>query len=228
MTSVDSPAYRVSALATALVRMWRAWAVIVVVSVVNAAIQVLLVLAGADDARTPLVWALATLSLLAMVLSFGLVCRALLDSLDSRGRVTLSQALIRATGRRFPALVGWSLALVGLATLGLLVYVVPGLVVLALFPYLLIAVVDGRARPVAVNFRTIAARWGRWLVTVVVVGAIAFAIWLAAALDTFFLRTAPGLFVGWILIGIIASWTTCAWALIYRAVNPATSPDPAT
>ncbi|MFM9134309.1 MAG: hypothetical protein ACKOT0_02545 [bacterium] len=217
-TAVPTPTYRVSALATALVRMWRAWSVILLVSLADAIIQVALVLAARSATSYAVFLLLAAVSYLGLVLSFGLVCRALLDSLD--GRPVALRELMRETGRRFPALLAWSLAIVALATLGLLLYVVPGLIVLALFPYLLIAVVDAKANPLAVNFRTIAARWGRWIITAVIVGVIAFGIWLAAALDTFFLRTMPGLLAAWVLIGLVASWVICAWLLIYRGVNP--------
>lgn len=217
-TSVAAPTYRISALATALVRMWRSWSAILLVSLANAIVQVALVLAAQSTTSYAVFVVLAAVSYLGLVLSFGLVCRALLRSLD--GPPADARELLRETGRRFPALLAWSVAIVAIATLGLLLYVVPGLILLALFPYLLIAVIDGRANPLAVNFRTIAARWGRWIITAVIVGIIAFGVWLGAALDTFFLRTVPGLLVGWILIGLLASWVTCAWLLIYRAVNP--------
>ncbi len=108
-----------------------------------------------------------------------------------------------------------------LVTVGLSLYVVPGLIVLAVTPYLLLAVVDGRSRPLVVNFRVIGARWWRWAITVVVMAVLCLVLWLLALIDGFFVGGPLGSFVGWLGLGLVASWFVCTWALLYRTVLPA-------
>lgn len=217
--SVDTtsrPLYRFTLLGTALVKMWRAWAVIVPVVLVNALVQALLVLPNVNPGLSPAFILLALVSLIVLIVAFGIVAAALL--LASTGRTTPREAIERARARLLP-LLAWSIGLLVVALIGLMAFVIPGLVVLALTPFLLLAVLDGKASPLAVNFRTIGARWGRWLVTVIVMGIVSFIVWLLSALDGFFVTGAPGALIGWILIGFVASWFTCAWALLYRTVN---------
>jgi hypothetical protein len=133
--------------------------------------------------------------------------------------VSSGAAVDTLRARTWP-LLAWSLGLVLVAILGFSLFVVPGFVVLALTPYLLLAVIDGSRNPVAANFRTIGARWGRWLVTVVLMGVICFVMWFLSALDGFFVTGAPGAIIAWLVLGLVSAWFTCAWALVYRSVNP--------
>lgn len=209
--------YRVSVLATGLARMWRAWRVLLPVVIINALVQGLLLLPGLQPYLTIPFILVSLLSFLVLVASFGLVAAAMLQAVE--GSVSVSEAASTLRSRALP-LLAWSLALVLVATLAFALFVVPGFIVLALTPYLLLAVVDGRRNPVAVNFRTIAARWGRWLVTVVVMGVLCFGLWFLSALDGFFVTGAPGAIIAWLALGFVSAWFICAWALIYRSVNP--------
>lgn len=220
MTAVDSapqrPLYRVSALLTGLVRMWRAWAVVVPVIVANALLQGLLLLPGLTPALEPAFVAVAILSFLVLVASFCLVATALLEA--TTGPVDW-RSVYRRSWRRFPPLLLWSLVLLVAVLLGLVLYIIPGFVILALFPYLLLAAVDGRSNPPVVNFRTIRARVGRWIVTVIGSAIILFVAWLFSLQD-FFIAGSPAAVYEWLFQGFIASWLTCAWALVYRTANP--------
>lgn len=209
--------YRVSVLATGLAHMWRAWRVLLPVVIINALVQGLLLLPGLQPYLTIPFILVSLLSFLVLVASFGLVAAAMLQAVE--GSVSVSEAASTLRSRALP-LLAWSLALVLVATLAFALFVVPGFIVLALTPYLLLAVVDGRRNPVAVNFRTIAARWGRWLVTVVVMGVLCFGLWFLSALDGFFVTGAPGAIIAWLALGFVSAWFICAWALIYRSVNP--------
>lgn len=209
--------YRVSVLATGLARMWRAWRVLLPVVIINALVQGLLLLPGLQPYLTIPFILVSLLSFIVLVASFGLVAAAMLQAVE--GSVSVSEAASTLRSRALP-LLAWSLALVLVATLAFALFVVPGFIVLALTPYLLLAVVDGRRNPVAVNFRTIAARWGRWLVTVVVMGVLCFGLWFLSALDGFFVTGAPGAIIAWLALGFVSAWFICAWALIYRSVNP--------
>ena len=208
--------YRVSVLATGFARMWRAWRVLLPVVVVNALAQGILLLSGVLPYLTIVFVLTALLSFVILVASFGLIAAAMLQAVE--GPVSAGAAIDTLRDRTWP-LLAWSLGLVLVAIAGFAIYVVPGFIVLALTPYLLLAVVDGQRNPIAVNFRTIGARWGRWLITVVVMGVICFIMWFLSALDGFFVTGAPGAIIAWLVLGLVSAWFTCAWSLIYRSVN---------
>jgi hypothetical protein len=208
--------YRVSVLATGFARMWRAWRVLLPVVVVNALAQGILLLSGVLPYLTIVFVLTALLSFVILVASFGLIAAAMLQAVE--GPVSAGAAIDTLRDRTWP-LLAWSLGLVLVAIAGFAIYVVPGLIVLALTPYLLLAVVDGQRNPIAVNFRTIGARWGRWLITVAIMGAICFIMWFLSALDGFFVTGAPGAIIAWLVLGLVSAWFTCAWSLIYRSVN---------
>ena len=209
--------YRVSVLITGFARMWRAWRVLLPVVIVNAVVQGILLLSGVLPYLTVVFVLTALLSFVILVASFGLIAAAMLQAVE--GPVSAGAAIDTLRARTWP-LLAWSLGLVLVAIAGFALYVVPGFIVLALTPYLLLAVVDGKRNPLAVNFRTIGARWGRWLITVVLMGVICFVMWFLSALDGFFVTGAPGAMIAWLVLGLVSAWFTCAWALIYRSVNP--------
>ena len=223
MTAIDTaapatPIYRVSVLAVGFVRMWRAWKILIPVIIVNAALQALLLLPNVLPYLTVAFIIVSLLSLLILVKAYNFVAAAMLQA--AVGQVDL-RSVNANLWKRYFVLLAWSVGLLVLVLIGVSLYVVPGLIVIALAPYLLLAVVDGKRNPLAVNFKTIGARWGRWLVTVLIMGVLCFGVWFLSALNGFFITGAPGAFIGWILIGFVASWFTCAWALVYRSVNPA-------
>ena len=214
--SQQASLYRVSVLATGFARMWRAWRVLLPVVIVNAVVQGILLLSGVLPYLTIVFVLTALLSFVILVASFGLIAAAMLQAVE--GPVSAGAAIDTLRARTWP-LLAWSLGLVLVAIAGFALYVVPGFIVLALTPYLLLAVVDGKRNPLAVNFRTIGARWGRWLITVVLMGVICFVMWFLSALDGFFVTGAPGAMIAWLVLGLVSAWFTCAWALIYRSVN---------
>lgn len=207
--------YRVSVLATALLRMWRGWRILLPVVLVNALVQGALVLPGVLPYLTPAFVVVTLVSLVALAVSFTLLAATMLQA--STGPVSV-RAVLEVTRRRWLQLLAWSLGLALVVTLGLALYVLPGLVLLAITPYLLLAVVDGQPRPLAVNFAVLRARWGRWLITVVAVAVVCLVLWLLSALDGFFVTGFGGALIGWLGIGLVSSWLICAWALVYRSV----------
>ena len=215
--SQQASLYRVSVLVTGFARMWRAWRVLLPVVIVNAVVQGILLLSGVLPYLTIVFVLTALLSFVILVASFGLIAAAMLQAVQ--GPVSAGAAIDTLRARTWP-LLAWSLGLVLVAIAGFALYVVPGFIVLALTPYLLLAVVDGKRNPLAVNFRTIGARWGRWLITVVLMGVICFVMWFLSALDGFFVTGAPGAIIAWLVLGLVSAWFTCAWALVYRSVNP--------
>lgn len=213
----SAPLYRVSVLATGFARMWRAWRLLLPVVIVNALVQGILLLSGVLPYLTIVFVFTALLSFVILVASFGLIAAAMLQAAE--GPVSAGVAIDILRARTWP-LLAWSLGLVLVAIAGFALYVVPGFIVLALTPYLLLAVIDGQRNPLATNFKTIGARWGRWLITVVLMGVICFIMWFLSALDGFFVTGAPGAMIAWLVLGLVSAWFTCAWALVYRSVNP--------
>lgn len=215
--SVSPPLYRFSVLATASIRMWRAWRIVLPIALINAGIQATLLLPGFLPYFSAPFILTTLLSFVALVASLGFVTAAMLEAV--RGQVHV-QWVIRRVRERFLPLLAWSFGLVVFVTLGFSLYLIPGFVILGLTPYLLLAVVDGRSQPLRTNFVTIGARWGRWLVTIAVLAALCLVLWLLAALDGFFIGGPQGAFVAWLVLGIVSSWFICAWSLVYRSVNP--------
>lgn len=211
------PLYRVSVLATGFARMWRAWRVVLPVVVINAVVQGILLLSGVLPYLTFVFVLTALVSFVVLVASFGLIAAAMLQAVE--GPVSAGAAVESLRARTWP-LLAWSFGLALVAIAGFSLYVIPGFIILALTPYLLLAVIDGKRNPLAVNFRAIGARWGRWLITVLLMGVICFVMWFLSALDGFFVTGAPGAIIAWLVLGMVSAWFVCAWALIYRSVNP--------
>lgn len=217
MTTNAAITYRWSALARALQVSARAWRVVLPVVAVNALLQAALIAAVLHPELTVGFAILALLSYALIASSYVIVTAALLGVIDGRGEPRISWVLKGSRSRFLPAAL-WSLALVLVVTIGLSVYLIPGLVVIGLFPFLLIAVVDGRRNPVVVNFTVIRARVWRWLLTLVLLGVITGVLWLLATVNAFFITGPPGALIAWLGYGLIGTWFTAAWALIYRSV----------
>jgi len=207
--------YRVSVLATALIRMWRGWHIWIPVVVINALVQGLLVLPGVLPYPTVAFLVLALISLIVLALSFAIVAATMLQA--SSGGVSMGHVLATTRARAIP-LLAWSLGLVFVVTLALALFVLPGLVLLAITPYLLLAVVDGKRSPLVVNFQVIRARWGRWLITVIAIAVVALVVWLLSVVTGFFVAGFGGAIIGWLGLGLVSCWLICAWALVYRTV----------
>jgi hypothetical protein len=197
--------------------MWRGWQIVVPVVVVNAALQAILLMPELLPYLSLPFIVVALLSFVVLALTFGVVAATMLQAVEGPIDARRSWAVLRS---RWLALLAWSFTLVVVVTLGFALYVVPGWVIVALTPYLLLAVIDGRPRPLIVNFRTVRARWGRWLVTILALGVLCLILWLLTLVVTFFVGGPGGALIGWIVLGFVAGWFTCAWALIYRSVNP--------
>ena len=148
------------------------------------------------------------------LVAYGLLLAAALDAVT--GRAGLGAAWERLRLRFVPYLL-WSVGLLLVVMVGLALYTVPGLLVIAVTPFLLLAVMDGRPNPLAANVRALGARWGRWLVTVVIMGIVAAVLWLLTALNSFFVTGSVAAFISWLVLGLVAAWFTTAWAMVYRS-----------
>lgn len=213
--------YRISVLAYALQRMWRCWRILVPVVIVNAIIQALLVWPDVQvTAWLPLI-GLAIVSALSFMVSYGLVAAAALRVPDGTVRVGQIAPALRASALRYSL---WALALFVVTVVGLAVFVIPGVVVLAITPFVLLAVIDGQRNPLATNFRVIGQQFWRWLsVTMFCTALIGVGTFLVG-LTNFFVRGPAAAFAVWIVAGFVLSWFVTAWGLIYRRANHADGP----
>jgi hypothetical protein len=206
--------YRISAMASGLVRMWRGWSVIVPVVIVNALLQALLVWPDATPMIDSSAILYAVVSGLVFLASYGLVAATALHVADGRVGWRQAAGVLRQHG---PRVTLWAVGLGLVAALGFAVYTVPGLVVLALTPFLLLAALDGQRNPLAANFRTIGRRFWRWLGTTIITGVVVIVGALGSGLFTFFTRGSFASLVVWFVAGLVLAWFTTAWALIYRS-----------
>ena len=111
----------------------------------------------------------------------------------------------------------WAIVWLLAVSVGLALNTVPGLVVAALTPFLLLAALDGQGNPLVRNLRTVGRRFWRWLLTVVVIGVVLFVSDIGAGLFTFFIRNPLASLAVWLGGGLAIAWFTTAWALIYRS-----------
>lgn len=227
----DVRLYRVSALASGFVRMWRGWRVIVPVVIANAVVQALLVWPPFTYDAGWWTIAAAVLSAFTFGVSFGLVASTALHVVD--GPVSWPQATATLRGNLASYAV-WTVAWLLVVSVGLALNTVPGLLVAALTPFLLLAALDGHRNALGRNLRTLGRRFWRWLLTVVIIGIVLFVSDVSAGLFTFFTRNPLASLAAWLLGGVVLAWLTTAWALIYRSAwappeeqsEPETEPTP--
>lgn len=184
------------------------WKVAIPVVVINALIQPLLLIADPTPALTWAIWPLAVVSLLAVVVSVILIVAAI--SLQSNREFTWGDLLARLKSRIIPMLaytIGWLLVLL----LGFSLWIVPGLVILAITPYLLIAVLEGSGNPIKSNFRAIRAGISRWLFLLVASALLIGLSWVGSALLAFFFPPFLGGFLTWLIFGFIGAFVVKMW-----------------
>ena len=211
--------YRVSALASGFVRMWRGWQVIVPVVLVNAVLQALLVWPDA----TPMIDALAVVLALAsgfvLLVAYGLVAATALKVPDGHVGWPLAVTTLRGSAPRYTL---WAILRALAIAIGLAIFTLPGLVVMAVTPFLVLAAIDGPGNPLVANFRTIGRRFWRWLVTALITTGALVVGSLLSGVFTFFTRNPLAAFVAWIVAGLVIAWFTTAWALVYRSARDET------
>ncbi len=214
--------YRVSALGSAAVRMWRGWTVIVPVVVINAVLQALLIWPDPVPGQGTWPIVLAVLDAIVFLIAYGLISATALHVAEGKVGWPRALATLRAQASRYAI---WAVALTLAAVVARAFYTLPVLLVLALTPFLLLAVLDGQRNPVAANFGTIGRRFWRWLVTVVIAGLVLVVGSVGSGLFTFFTRGPLAALVVWLVTGVVVAWITTAFALIYR--NEPASEEPA-
>ena len=213
--SAGSPRrYGRSVLFSALRSVARGWQQFVVVVALNAVAQSLLSWAGLVPSSGGLFLLAAAVSFVVLLVSLALIVSTALEAVEGRVRWGPMLARARANATSFAL---WTVLLVVAIMAGLLVWVVPGMVVVALTPMVVVAALDGRRNPVRANLAAIRARPGRWLVTALLMSIVVGGGWMAAALTGFLVGGWLGPLVVWLGFGVLAAWFEGAWALIFRS-----------
>ena len=122
-------------------------------------------------------------------------------------------------GTRFGLFALWVVGWTVVVTVGLGFYFWPGVLVLALTPFLPVAAAAGVRNPLGANFAAIRSRPVRYLVTVAITLAVLLVMWLASALNAFFVRGWVASFTTWLVIGFVAAWLLTAWAALFRSTD---------
>lgn len=209
MTSFDSRATNMGA----------AWSIALPVVVANAFIQTLLVVNNPSPPLTWWIWPQALISFGAIVAFIAIVVIAL--QLGSTGECSWRATLVKARSRFVPLFV-YAAGLTIAAVIGLALWIVPGLIVLAMSPYLLIAVADDVQHPIRSNFRAIRAGLGRWILLLLVTCVLAGIPWLGSALAAFFWPGAIGTFLTWLAFGLAGTVLLQLWSRSWRETMSAT------
>ena len=206
MSTEVAKQYGFSVLVSGFARMWRGVLPFLVVIVVNALVQ-------ASVLGLSWWWLAIGISAAVLLISFAMTTHIAVRSVTQRsGLADLPEADLL----RFSVwVVGWTLVV----NLGLMVYWYPGLVLLALTPFVPVAAAAGARNPVAANFAAIRSRPVRWLVTVLISLGVILVIWVLTALNSFFVQGWLAAFSSWLLIGFVAAWLLTAWAALYRSAS---------
>lgn len=199
--------YGFSVLVTGFARMWRGVVPFLLVVLVNAVVQ-------ASVLGLPWWWLAIGISAAVLLISFAMTTHIALRSVSQRsGLVDLPDTDLL----RFSVwVVGWTVVV----NLGLMFYWYPGLVLLALTPFVPVAAAAGARNPLAANFASIRARPLRWLVTVLISLGVILLVWLASALTSFFVQGWIAAFLVWVVIGFVAAWLLTAWSALYASTVP--------
>ncbi len=192
----------------------RASAVVGPVVVVHAALQAVLVAPGYPDGATLALIGTAVASLLVLLVGLTLLLSAATVA-AGHGRIRWSGVLAHWRSRGAPT-AGWAVLLLVAIGMGAALWTVPGLLVAAATPYLLVAAAAGPGNPIAANLRGWRRRPGRTLAAVVVTGVVLALCWLTSALVVFFVRGSAAAALLWLLIGAVGAWLAFGWAVAYR------------
>lgn len=210
--------YRRSVLSSAIKRTWESGRVFAIVTVVNAVIQALLILPQPIYAiNTPLFIFLGLVSYVVLLASVTLVIGAALRS--GRGPSTIGGAYRQMRPRLVRFLVTtliWTVACIA----GLLLWGIPGFVIFATTPFVLMSAADGDRHPLRDNFQAIRFRFGRYVAVLIVNLIVLLFMYLGSFALNFFLNSALAAFIVWLYVGFLGTWLLTGWALLWRSTPP--------
>ncbi len=184
--------------------MWRGFLPFVAVTVVNALVQASLL-------SLPVFWLAWGMSAAVLLIAFALMAHIADRSVVGRSGIG------DLRGARLPVFAVWIAGWTILVNVGLAFYFWPGVLLLALTPFIPVAAAAGAGNPLGANFVAIRARPGRYLLTLAVSAIVIVVMWLLAALNVFFIRGWIASFSSWLIVGLVAAWLLTAWAALFRS-----------
>jgi len=202
--SVVEKEYGWSVLATGLARMWRGFVPFIVVAVVNAVVQASLL------ALSPF-WLALGISAAVLVICFAFMAHVADRSVRERSGIG------DLRGARLGTFAAWVIGWTVVVSIGLAFYFWPGVILLALTPFVPVAAAAGARNPLAANFAAIRQRPVRWLVTILITLAVVLVVWLVSGLNAFFVRGWVASFSTWLIVGFVAAWLLTAWSALFRS-----------
>lgn len=203
---------RGSALLRAARVMWSAAPVALGVIVANTVVQGVLMYVDTPSGFSPKFLIAFVVSAAVALVTYGVLTAAALAAAQGAGPSVAAR--FRAGWATFAL---WALAqwVVMLAVSLVSVYLI--LLVAVLTPFLPLAAMDGQRQAMRANVATIRARPGRWLLTSVVLSALAVLLYLLAVANTLFVQGTPAALIFWLVIGLMGWWVLTAWALVRQA-----------
>lgn len=214
--------YGFSALITGLARMWRGTAPALIVIAVNAIVQAVLIFWNAQVGLNAAFIISFIISFAVLLVSFAVLARTALAAVD--GKVSLSGA-ISGTTAVLGNFVLWAVVLFVLVTIGFMIYPFVGLLVCWLLAFLAPAAADGQKNAIGANFRALKDRWGRWLITSILLSIGGVIMFLLMAVNVFFIHGFMASLIGWLVLGLVAWWLLTAWSAIYRSTKVGATAD---
>lgn len=209
-------AYRFSALLTGLGRMWRGFVPAIIVIVVNAVVQALLTWWNPQVSLSVAYVVALVISVTVLIVWFAVLSRTALGAVTARVSVPDAMAGARAVVGRFA---GWVVLQWLLVLIGFLLLPGLGIVIGILTAFVPLAAADGARNPLKANFAAIKDRWGRWLLTSVIVVLLAVILLLLSAVNVFFIHGLMASLIFWLVFGLVALWLLTAYAAIYRSTR---------
>jgi hypothetical protein len=206
--------YGWSVLVAGLRGAWRGWRVVLPVVIGNALLQAALVLPDPVPGQDWFAAPLAAASYLVLLVTAALLTASALEAV--LGSVHWPAVLGRAR-RSAGWFALWSAVWAGAAAVGLIFWTWPGLLWLALTPYVLVAASDGRRGALLADLRAILSRPWRWLVTTLLIAVVAAVAWIIAATIGFFGGVVLDAALTWFWLGLLGAWFLAAWAAVYRS-----------
>lgn len=214
-TATPAPAgYRFSALIKALGVMWRSAGPALLFILINTVVQAFLVWLDTQSGFTAGFAVAFLVSAVSAMLLYAVLTSCALEAVDRDGTGVMPR--VKA---HLGSFTGWALLQWLLVLLVSLIQPVLVLLVAALTPFLPIAAMDGQRNALGVNFSTLGRKFGRWLVTTVILMVAGLIFFLLSAVNVFFIKGTPAAVFFWLVIGLIAWWVLTAWTLIYRAAR---------
>lgn len=207
---------RGTALGAGFVALVRAWFIVIPLITVNAFAQGALTQLMQFQLASFTSIAAAILSILVLLTLLGLLLAALLQSVNSQ--VTWA-GTIHAFGTNWMRFTVWGLGYVVATTLGFALAIFPGYFLIALFPYLLIAVQAGHPHPWLANWRAIATHPVRWLAVMLALLIVGTLLYFLLGVMQFFLRDLVGSTAVWLVIGVFASWVLAGLTATYSSIH---------